>query len=171
MDVDPSISTEILIILLLILANGIFAMTEIAIVSSRKSRLERQAAEGSNGAKQALELANDPTELLSTVQVGITLIGIVTGAFGGATLAQALVPHIQPLPLVGPYSAGVSLFIVIAAITYFSLIFGELVPKKIALNNPEPIASAIAIPMRIFSKLFLPLSDCSAYPRSWCLKH
>ena len=94
MDADPSISTEILIILLLILANGIFAMTEIAIVSSRKSRLERQAAEGSNGAKQALELANDPTELLSTVQVGITLIGIVTGAFGGATLAQALVPHI-----------------------------------------------------------------------------
>ena len=131
MDTDPSIGTEILIIILLILANGIFALTEIAIVSSRKARLERQAAEGSSGAKRALELANDPTELLSTVQVGITLIGIVTGAFGGATIAKALAPHIQTLPIIGPYSQAASLFVVIAAITYFSLIFGELVPKKL----------------------------------------
>ncbi len=170
MDTDPSIGTEILIIILLILANGIFAMTEIAIVSSRKARLERQAAEGSSGAKRALELANDPTELLSTVQVGITLIGIVTGAFGGATIAKALAPHIQTLPIIGPYSQAASLFVVIAAITYFSLIFGELVPKKIALNNPEPIASAIAIPMRLFSKMFLPLVRLLSWSTELVLK-
>ena len=106
MDADPSISTKIMVILLLIFANGIFAMTEIAIVSSRKARLEKKAAEGSAGAGQALELANDPTELLSTVQVGITLIGIVTGAFGGTTIAQALSVYIAPLPFIGAHSHG-----------------------------------------------------------------
>lgn len=157
MDADPSISTEILIILLLIIANGVFAMTEIAIVSSRKARLERLAAEGSAGAKAALELANEPTQLLSTVQVGISVIGVVTGAYGGATIAQALAVYLKPLPFVGPYATSVSMVSVIAAITYTSLIVGELVPKKLALNNPEAIAKIIAIPMQKFSKLFAPL--------------
>jgi putative hemolysin len=148
---------EIAIIIILIIANGIFAMTEIAIVSSRKARLEKMAAEGSSGAKAALELANDPTQMLSTVQVGISVIGIVTGAFGGVTIAQALAVYIKPIPLIGTYSSSVSMIVVIASITYASLIVGELVPKKMALNNPEPIATTIAIPMRMFSKAFSPL--------------
>ncbi|MGL5206605.1 MAG: hemolysin family protein [Acidaminococcaceae bacterium] len=148
---------EILIIFVLMIANGIFAMTEIAVVSSRKARLEKYAADGSDGAKAALELANDPTPLLSTVQVGITLIGIFTGAYGGATIAQALVVHLKPLPVVGPYAASVSMAIVVAAITYVSLIIGELVPKRVALNNPEPIAIIISRPMRFLSKVFMPI--------------
>lgn len=157
MEGEPSILFEILIIFVLMIANGIFAMTEIAVVSSRKARLEKYAADGSDGAKAALELANDPTPLLSTVQVGITLIGIFTGAYGGATIAQALVVHLKPLPVVGPYAASVSMAIVVAAITYVSLIIGELVPKRIALNNPEPIAIVISRPMRFLSKVFMPI--------------
>lgn len=157
MEGEPSILFEILIIFILMIANGVFAMTEIAIVSSRKARLEKYAADGSDGAKAALELANDPTPLLSTVQVGITLIGIFTGAYGGATIAQALVVHLRPLPVVGPYAASVSMALVVAAITYVSLIIGELVPKRIALNNPEPIAMVISRPMRFLSRVFMPI--------------
>ncbi|EGO64482.1 hemolysin family protein [Acetonema longum] len=170
MDTDPSISLEIVIILVLIIANGVFAMTEIAIVSSRKARLERRAAEGSAGAKAALELANDPTQLLSTVQIGISAIGVVTGAYGGATIAQALAVYLKPLPFVGAHSNAVSLVIVIALITYASLIIGELVPKKMALNNPEPIAAAIAIPMRLFSKAFTPLVRLLSVSTEFALK-
>ncbi len=157
MDTDPSIGFEIAIILVLVVANGIFAMTEIAIVSSRKARLMKRAAEGSAGAKAALELANDPTQLLSAVQVGISVIGVVTGAYGGAAFAQVLAVYLKPLPLIGAYSNAISMVVVIALITYISLIIGELVPKKMALNNPEPIAATIAIPMRLFSKVFSPL--------------
>jgi putative hemolysin len=151
-------AVEILIIIVLIIANGLFAMTEIAIVSSRKPRLEKLAAEGSSGARAALELANDPTPLLSTVQIGITLIGIFTGAYGGVTIAQGLVNHLKPLPLVGPYASTISIALVVSLITYVSLIIGELVPKRVALNNPEPIAVAIARPMRFLSRpVLLPL--------------
>lgn len=152
-----SISIEIVLILLLILANGIFAMTEIAIVSSRKVRLERIADEGSRGARVALDLANEPTQLLSTIQIGITLIGIFTGAFGGATLAEELGGYLKEVPVLAPYSGAISLAVVVSAITYLSLIVGELVPKKIALNNPETIAAAIAVPMRFFSKMTSPV--------------
>ncbi|MBP2657907.1 MAG: corC 1 [Firmicutes bacterium] len=156
MESDPSILLEITIILILIIANGIFAMTEIAIVSSHKARLEKYAAEGSKGAKAALDLANEPTQLLSTVQVGISVIGVVTGAYGGATIAQVLAVYFNAIPLLGAYANAISMVVVIAVITYISLIIGELVPKKIALNNPESIAIAIAIPMQIFSKIFTP---------------
>ena len=115
-------AVEILIIIVLIIANGLFAMTEIAIVSSRKPRLEKLATEGSSGARAALELANDPTPLLSTVQIGITLIGIFTGAYGGVTIAQGLVNHLKPLPLVGPYASTISIALVVSLITYVSLI-------------------------------------------------
>lgn len=144
-------------LLILILANGLFAMSEIAIVSSRKARLERLAAEGSAKAKTALELANEPTQLLSTVQVGITLIGIVTGAYGGATLAKPLAAYFKTIPWFEPYSEPVSLAVVIVSITYLSLIIGELVPKRIALNTPEAIAVAIAMPMRFFSRFCFPV--------------
>ncbi|HIU64950.1 MAG TPA: HlyC/CorC family transporter [Candidatus Avacidaminococcus intestinavium] len=132
-------------------------MTEIAIVSSRKPRLEKLAANGNSGAKVALELANEPTILLSTVQIGISLIGVVTGAYGGITIAQALVVYLKPLPIIGPYAVTFSMTLVVTSITYTSLIIGELVPKRLALNNPEPIAILIARPMKFLSKLFLPI--------------
>ncbi len=156
MDTD-SIGLEITLIIILIIANGVFALSEIAIVSSRKVRLEKRAEAGSRGAKAALELANSPTQLLSTVQIGITLIGIFTGAFGGATLAKALAVYLKSIPLLAAYSDAASLFIVVSGITYLSLIIGELVPKKIALSNPEPIAAFIAIPMGFFSRITAPI--------------
>ncbi|MGE4588027.1 MAG: hemolysin family protein [Acidaminococcaceae bacterium] len=161
---------EILIILILIIANGVFALTEIAIVSSRKPRLEKYAADGSSGAKAALELANDPTPLLSTVQVGISLIGIVTGAYGGATIAQGLTEYLRPLPYIGPYAGTASMALVVAIITYVSLIIGELVPKRVALNNPEPIAIVIARPMGFLSKLFMPMVKLLSLSTEFVLK-
>lgn len=155
---SPSPFFEIILILILIFANGIFAMTEMSIVSSRKARLERKAEEGNRGAEVALELAEKPTQMLSTVQVGITLIGILTGAFGGANLSQMLSKNISSLfPSLVSYSSSISLFIVISIITYLSLIIGELVPKRLALNHPEPIAAAMARPMRAFSILCKPI--------------
>lgn len=151
-----SIGTELTLILLLILANGLFAMSEIALVSSRKARLNRLAAEGSKGAKAALELAKDPTQFLSAVQVGITLIGIVTGAYGGATLAQPLAAFLRTWPLLQPHGELLSMTVVVTAITYVSLVIGELVPKKIALNNPEALAVSVAIPMRWFAQAATP---------------
>ncbi len=152
-----SIGTEIIIILVLILANGLFAMTEMSIVSSRKSRLESMATSGSKGAQAAIKLAEDPTPLLSAVQIGITLIGILTGAFGGARLSSYLVVPLNTIPFLHGYSEAISLAIVVGIITYLSLIIGELVPKKLALNNPEPIAAAIARPMSAFVRLNRPL--------------
>lgn len=155
----PSASMEIAIIMVLIVANGIFALTEMAIVSSRKARLEKRAEDGDAGSKLALELAEEPTPLLSTIQVGITLIGILTGTFGGATISRILAEKLNDLsvPIVTAHSEAISLVIVVSAITYLTLIFGELVPKRIALNNPEPIAAVLAGPMRTFSKLSAPI--------------
>lgn len=154
----PSIMSEIAIIAALILANGLFAMTEMSIVSSRKARLERQAEEGDRGARAALELAEEPTQMLSAVQIGITLIGILTGAYGGASLSGPLaVPLVRYFPALEPYSQTVSMIIVISLITYASLIIGELVPKRVALNQPEPIAAALARPMRFFARLCKPI--------------
>ncbi|MBK7897199.1 MAG: hemolysin family protein [Candidatus Promineifilaceae bacterium] len=146
-----------LIVLLLIIANGIFAMAEISVVSARKARLQQQANEGRRGAKLALQLANDSDDFLSTVQIGITLIGILAGVFGGQSIAGQLAPLLAPLPLIGPYSDSVSLGIVVVVITYLSLVIGELVPKQIGLNNPEHIASLMAQPMSVLSKITSPL--------------
>lgn len=152
-----SFTTEILIILLLILVNGLLAMAEIAIVSARKTRLRQLANEGDKSARAALELADSPNRFLSTVQVGITLVGIFAGAFGGATLAQYLAMSLRTIPGLAPYSTALSLGIVVAAITYLSLVIGELVPKRLALHSPERIASLIARPMRILSTLAAPI--------------
>ncbi|MEZ4594128.1 MAG: hemolysin family protein [Chloroflexota bacterium] len=146
-----------LIVLLLIIANGIFAMAEISVVSARKARLQQQANEGKRGAKLALQLATDSDDFLSTVQIGITLIGILAGVFGGQTIAGQLAPLLEPLPLIGPYSDSVSLGIVVVIITYLSLVIGELVPKQIGLNNPERIASLMAQPMSVLAMLTSPL--------------
>ncbi|MEL7034952.1 MAG: hemolysin family protein [Cyanobacteria bacterium J06592_8] len=148
---------EFLILLLLILANGLFAMSEIAIVSSRKVRLQKLANAGNSKAKTALELANTPNRFLSTVQVGITLIGILAGAFGGTTLADKLAVKLSLIPALKPYSDALSLGIVVCIIAYLSLILGELVPKRLALNYPERIATVVAKPMKFLSRLASPV--------------
>ncbi|MBE9192524.1 HlyC/CorC family transporter [Gloeocapsopsis crepidinum LEGE 06123] len=151
-----SMNVEILIIFLLIVANGIFAMSEIAVVSSRKARLQQLANEGNAKARAALKLAESPNNFLSTVQVGITLIGVLTGAFGGATIAGNLANYLQQIPVLAPYSQAIALGIVVLTITYLSLIIGELVPKRLALNSPERIAANIAMPMRTIAAIVSP---------------
>ena len=149
---------EGLLILVLIIANGIFSGSEIAVVSARKVRLEQQAERGNRKARAALKLANAPNDFLSTVQIGITLIGILSGAVGGATIAQRLEPLLASVPWIGRSSAeGLSVALVVGVITYLSLVIGELVPKRIALNDPEAIACAVAGPMRALSRFSAPV--------------
>jgi len=151
------ITVEILIILALILANGIFSMSEMAIVSARKARLQQLANQGSLNAQAALELAEAPNHFLSIVQVGITLINILNGVFGGATIAQRLEKYVELVPFLSDYSQTIAFGVVVLVITYLSLIVGELVPKRLALNNPEKIAAFIAIPMRALASLASPI--------------
>lgn len=148
---------EIIVTLLLILLNGIFSMSETAFVSARKARLQQRADKGDASAQAALDLMNAPNRFLSTVQIGITLIGILAGAFGGATIAQSLSVSLRQISWLAPYAETVSLAIVVTAITYLSLVIGELVPKRIALNAPERIATAVVRPMRLLSLLASPL--------------
>jgi putative hemolysin len=151
------VSLEVLLILLLTLANGALAMSEIAIVSARRARLQQRAAEGERGARVALRMAEEPTRFLSTVQIGISLVGVLAGAFGGATLANRLAVVLQRIPLLAHYSSAISLIVVVLGITYLSLVIGELVPKRVALYNAERIAAAVAIPMRTLSILASPV--------------
>ncbi len=148
---------EILIVIFLIILNGIFAMAEIAIVSSRKSKLQHLANEGSKRAQAALELSKNPNRFLSTVQIGITLIGIFAGAFGGATIAESLSEQLKNIPSIAQYSDAVALGIVVTVITYLSLIIGELVPKRLALSHPERFAIILARPMNLVSQITAPL--------------
>ena len=148
---------EILIIFLLIVANGVFAMSEAAIISARKARLQQLAEAGNSQARAALELATHPNQFLATVQIGITLVGILAGAFGGATIAEEIAARLSVVPFLVPYSEVVGVGIVVLGLTYFSLIIGELVPKRLALNNAERIASAVAAPMRALSAIAAPV--------------
>ena len=149
--------TDVAIIVLLILANGFFSMTEFALVSARTTRLQKRAADGDAGATTALELAADPTQFLSTVQVGITLVGILTGAFGGATLAGPLAEEFAGVPLIAPYSGPLAVVTVVAAITYLTLVVGELVPKRVAMTYADRIASLVSRPIRLLSWAAAPL--------------
>lgn len=148
---------EALIILALIFLNGMFAMSEIAVVSARKARLQQAAEEGDGRARAALELAERPSDFLATVQVGITLAGILAGAFGGATLAQGIAALLARVPLLAPYSAAIGVGVVVLTITYLSLVLGELVPKRLALTNPERVAARVAGPMAGLAALTRPL--------------
>ena len=150
------IAAEIAIIVLLILLNGVFAMSELALVSSRRTRLQTMAEEGNAGARTALLLIDDPSRFLSTVQIGITLVGVVAGAFGGATLGQRLGAFLDTFPLVGGYGEIIGFGSVIVLITYLSIVLGELIPKRIALKNPERAAAIVAGPMRSLSKVAAP---------------
>ena len=148
---------EIALIILLILANGVFAMTEIALVSARKLRLQQRAEGGNKAAKAALALVEAPNRFLSTVQIGITLVGILTGAIGGATLTQDVAGLLNRVPLLALHSQGIALVIVVLLITYFSLVIGELIPKRLALGNAEGIAIAMARPVKVLARLTSPV--------------
>lgn len=152
------VALEILFLLVLFVANGLFAMSEISVVSARKARLQQNADAGDSGAQAALTLIDNPGRFLSTVQVGITLIATVSGAFGGAALSSRLAPVIEPLPIIGGGSAEpIAFVIVVIVITYLSLIIGELVPKRIGFSNPERIAARIAGPMTTLSRIAAPI--------------
>lgn len=147
---------EILIIFLLILLNGIFAMSEIALVSARKFKLESAFKKGNHNARKALELSNNPTRFLSTVQIGITLIGILTGIFSGENITLQLEIYLSKIGKIAPYANSLAVLIVVVVVTFFSIVFGELIPKRIGLLFPETIATLMATPMTFLSRIARP---------------
>ena len=153
---------ELLVVLALTVFNGVLAMSELAVVSSRRARLDHMAGSGNRGARAALKLIEDPSRFLSTVQIGITLVGILAGAFSGATLADKLGDWLDTFPFIAPYGDPVGIGLVVLGITYLSLIVGELVPKRIAMTNPERVASTVAPAMNGLSRI--------ASPAVWLLK-
>lgn len=148
---------EFLVIALLTLLNGFFSLSEIALVSVKPSRMQAMADQGSKRAKTILELLGEPEAFLSSVQVGITLIGIIAGAYGGAALTGDLEAALLRWPLLAPYAHSIALVLVIGGITYFTIVVGELVPKSIALNSPEKVALFAAPIVRVFTLLTFPL--------------
>jgi putative hemolysin len=148
---------DIVILLGLILINGLFVMSEIALVSARKSRLETMAEKGDKKARSALDLSNNPELFLSAAQIGITLIAILTGVYSGERFGGYLEPHLAKIPLIQPYSKGISTSIVVIIVTFLSIVFGELIPKRIGLLSAEKIAKKAAAPMRAFGKFTHPI--------------
>lgn len=148
------------VVLFLVLLNGVFAMSEMALVSARRPKMQASAERGDRGARAALQLAEDPTRFLSAVQVGITLIGILAGAYGQATIAGELDRMLETSALLGPvlgrYSEQIATGVVVIGLTYFSLILGELVPKRLAQIHPEPIASLVATPLSLMARALHP---------------
>lgn len=151
------VALEIIFILILILANGVLALAEIAIISARKARLLQRSEDGDQKSQIALDLSNDPADFLSTVQIGITLIGVLAGAFGGATIAEQISNWLSQIPILASYSGVIGVVTVVILITYFTLVLGELVPKRLALSNPERVAVSVAAPMQRLSRLASPL--------------
>ena len=147
---------EILIIFFLIILNGVFSMSEIALISARKNRLENAAKKGNASAKAALDLANSPNKFLSTVQIGITLIGILTGIFSGDKITSDAQTFIAGFASLKPYADSIGVGVVVVTLTFFSLVLGELLPKRIGLNYPETIAKSVAIPMKWISIITAP---------------
>jgi magnesium and cobalt exporter, CNNM family len=152
-----SLLFEIAVVVFLVLLNGFFAMSELAIVSSRRARLKPLAERGHRGARRALRLAEEPTQFLATVQIGITLVGIVAGAYSGATLSLPVAAAIAEWPLVGEYAYPIAVSLVVAAITYLSLVVGELVPKRIAMGHAEAIAMHVSLPMAAVARVGTPI--------------
>jgi len=148
---------EIAVILLLLLLNGVFAMSELAVLSARRARLQDRANRGSSGSRAALALSTAPEDFLATVQIGITLVGVLAGAFGGQTIAALIADALAGVPRLAPYAEAIGLGVVVLAITYLSLVIGELVPKRIALQDPEGIAARVAGPMALLARLAAPL--------------
>ena len=151
------IGIDVLIIALLILANGVFAMSEMAVVTARKSRLQEWASRGNTRAKTALQLANTPSNSLLTIQIGITLIVILAGVLGGSMLADQVAVYIAFFPVFKPYSRAIALALVVLGITYFTLVIGQLVPKRLAAHYPETVATIVATPLRWLWRISSPL--------------
>lgn len=148
---------DIVILLLLVLLNGLFAMSEIAVISSRNTRLQKLASEGNPGARSALQLKNEPSTFLSTVQVGITMVGILSGAIGETALVDPLAAWLKDFSPIAPYARGVAIAAVVMGLTYFSVVVGELVPKRMGLLAPEKIAAIIAPLMKLLARTAKPL--------------
>src|SRR5215467_3144722 len=151
------IMLEIAILLILIVANGFFSGSEIAIVSARHGRLEQQAQQGNQAAKQALDLAENPDRFLATVQVGINLIATLAGAFGAARLSEPVAAWLSTFPILAPYAGPIAFALLVLLITYFSLVLGELVPKRIGLRHAERVATFAAPFMVALAKLARPI--------------
>jgi putative hemolysin len=147
---------EIVLVLALILLNGLFAMSELAVVAARRVPLQQMARAGSRGARTAMQLIQDPGRFLATVQIGISLVGVVAGAFGGATLGNRLGQWLDRWPAIAPHGNTIAIGLVVVAITYLSLVVGELVPKRVALANPERMAALVAPLMSLLSRLAAP---------------
>ena len=151
------VSRQIALIFVLVVVNGVFAMAEFAIVSSRSERLQQRAREGHRGARRALQLARDLDRFLSTVQIGVSLVGVFAGAVGGAALSEPLATWLSKSPALSPYAQTIAFLVVVLAITYLTLVLGELVPKRIALTNPERFASILSWPMHALSVIMGPV--------------
>ena len=168
---DSDLTLDFIIIIVLIIANGLFSMTELAIVNAKKRRLEEMGEAGNERAKKAFELAENPNNMFSTIQIGITLVGILTGLYSGATfsapLEEFLVAHV---PSIEPYATSLSSFIIVAIITYLSLVIGELVPKRLALNSPESIAVVVAKPIYWLSVALKPIVSFLGVSTEFLLK-
>src|SRR5687768_4534562 len=147
---------EIFILLVLILLNGVFVISEISLVSARKSRLESQAEKGDERARKALELANHPEKFLSATQIGITLIAILTGVYSGERFGRYLQPSIEKISFLKEYADTVSTTIIVIIVTFLSIVFGELIPKRIGLLRAERIAKLVAGPMNFFARITHP---------------
>ncbi|MGE5439700.1 MAG: hemolysin family protein, partial [Bacteroidota bacterium] len=165
-----NVTLELIIILILIIANGLFAMSEIAVVSSRKARLENLARKGNQKSRTALDLANSPSKFLSTVQVGVTTISVITGAVSGATLGKKLSYVLSTVPFIGKYADILGYTLVVAAITYVTLVIGELVPKRIGMNNPEKIALKVSGWMKTLSRVGTPIVALLSHSTDFVLK-
>ncbi|MFN8004354.1 MAG: hemolysin family protein [Acidobacteriota bacterium] len=152
-----SVLTELLIILVLLVANGLFSMSELAIVSARKARLQTRAEQGDLKASAALRLAEAPDDFMATVQVGITLVGILAGAFGGARIAEKLTPWLSQIPALAPYAQSLAFGLGVLVNTNLSRVIGELAPKRLALNHAEGIARAVARPMGWLARITAPI--------------
>ncbi len=161
---------ELLVIFILILLNGIFAMSELALVSSRKFKLENTKKKGSQGAKTALELSENPTKFLSTIQIGITLIGILLGVYSGENLIEDVKIFIDKIEFLQPYSSQISTGIIVIFITYLSIVLGELLPKRIGMAFPEPVITTLAKPMKILSILTSPFVWLLTFSNNLLLK-
>ncbi|GAB1471889.1 hemolysin family protein [Chloroflexota bacterium] len=165
-----NIGSELVIILVLILINGVLSMSEAALVASRKARLQNRANDGNKASALAIQLIENPNIFLSTVQIGITLIGVLSGAIGGATLSEKLAASLKPIPYIGEFSHTIALTLVVLVITTLTIWLGELVPKRLGINSPEKIAQAVAGPMLFISRIFSPFISAMSNATNFVLR-
>jgi putative hemolysin len=165
-----TLASDLAVISLLLFVHGLLALAEMAIVSSRKPRLNQRASDGNLGAKAALELAKDPTNFLASIQTAITLVSVLLCVFAGATVARSFASAFESLSFLAPYAGPLSLSLVVLILTFLSLLVGELVPKQVALSAPEKLASLVSVPLRRVSRIFYPAVQVLTFATSWSLR-